>query len=336
MLQSSERATILREAQRTIPLPARLLLVAFSKEISMKTAVFVGLVLMVVSSLVNARATADDEVFSGPQVGEKLTGFKLRGVIGDLEGKEIDLISEANGKPVVLVFMHKLTRPSVAVTRAVLDYSSKFRKEEMVSGLIFLSDDATATEAQIKRAAHALPKVPVGISTDGGEGPGAYGLNRKVTLTVLVGKAGKITANFALVQPSVEADARKIGRQIALAAGKDESPTLAQMGVKQQYRGKNPRMEQDPNIRGLLAPLIQKTATAEEVKQAADKVEAYVAKNPKTRKQIGDIARRIITAGVLERYGTPPAQEYLRKWSKTFDPPAEKDTNATAPESRPN
>jgi hypothetical protein len=273
-------------------------------------------------------------VFSGPQVGEKLTGFTIRGVLGDLDGKEIDLIKKAEGKPIVLVFMHKLTRPSAAVARAVLNYSSKFSEQGMVSGLVFLSDDETATKAQIKRAAHALSEVPVGISIDGGEGPGAYGLNRKVTLTILVGNAGKVTGNFALVQPSVEADARKIGRQIALAVGEDENPTLAQMGVRDQYRGQSPRT-QDPNLRGLLAPLIQKTASSEEVKQAAEKIAAYAAKNPKSRQQIGDIARRIISGGVLERYGTPPAQKYLRKWAKEFDPPANADADKKPAETRP-
>ena len=45
-------------------------------------------------------------------------------------------------------------------------------------------------------------------------------------------KDNKVTANFALVQPRVQADAPKIGHQIALAVGKDETPTLKQMGVK--------------------------------------------------------------------------------------------------------
>ena len=145
---------------------------------------------VLLASLFADLAAGDDEVFSGPQVGEKLTGFTMRGVLGDLDGKEIDLIEKADGKPVVLVFMHKLTRPSAAVARAVLNYSSKFGEQGMVSGLVFLSDDETATKAQIKRAAHALSKVPVGISIDGGEGPGAYGLNRKVTLTILeIGRA---------------------------------------------------------------------------------------------------------------------------------------------------
>lgn len=282
----------------------------------------IGPVFLIVVALFASR-TDGDEIFSGPQPGERLVSFSFCAVLGELEGKEINLIEKAGGSPVVLVFMHKLTRPSAAVARAALNYASKFGEQGMVSGLIFLSDDKTATGAMIKRAAHALPQVPIGISTDGGEGPGAYGLNRKVTLTVLVGSNNKVTANFALVQPSVQADVPKIGRQIALAAGKDKHPTLAQMGVRQRHNGQNGRM-QDPKLRSLLSPLIQKTATAEDVKRAAEKIEAYAAERPLVRTQIGNIARRIVNAGVLERYGTPTAQQYLRKWAKVFDSPDNK------------
>ena len=50
----------------------------------------------------------------------------------------------------------------------------------------------------------------MGVSVDGAEGPGAWGLNREVAMTVVVGKDGKATANFALVQPSVQSDGPKI------------------------------------------------------------------------------------------------------------------------------
>ena len=36
------------------------------------------------------------------------------------------------------------------------------------------------------------------------------------------------------------------------------------------------------------------------------------------------IANTIIDAGKLTSYGTPRAQEYLRKWAKDFGSPAEK------------
>jgi hypothetical protein len=165
-------------------------------------------------------AQAVDPVFSGPQIGEPLTPFMARGVYDADAGKAIDLIARANGKPVFLVFVHESNRPSIMVTRVLMNYAARRAKDGLVAGAVWLADDAASTEQFLKRARHALPGgVPIGISVDGKEGPGAYGLNRKVTLTVLVGKENKVTANFALVQPSVQADVPKILAQVVKLIG---------------------------------------------------------------------------------------------------------------------
>ena len=76
--------------------------------------------------------------------------------------------------------------------------------------------------------------------------------------------------------------------------------------------------KQDPKLRSLLAPVIRKDATEEQVTAAAKTVEDYAAEHPEARQQIGDIARRIIAADKLANYGTKKCQEYLTKWSKEF------------------
>jgi hypothetical protein len=48
-------------------------------------------------------AVAQDPVFSGPQPGEKLGAFKVRGVFDDAAGKEFDYVTDAAGKPIVLI-----------------------------------------------------------------------------------------------------------------------------------------------------------------------------------------------------------------------------------------
>ena len=55
-------------------------------------------------------------------------------------------------------------------------------------------------------AEHVSENVLVGISPDGREGPGSYGLNRNVAQTVLIAKDGKVLHNFAFTQPMVYAD----------------------------------------------------------------------------------------------------------------------------------
>jgi hypothetical protein len=172
----------------------------------------------------------DQPEFSGPQVGEKLAGFKVQAVLGEEAGKEIDLVKAAGGKPIALIFVHERTRPSVGLARLIGSYAASRKKDGLTSGVVFLSGDATATTDWMKIAAGALPKgLPVGIAEGGQEGPGAYGLNRKVTVTVLVGNEDKVTANFALVQPSIQADAPKIAAAIAAVLGEEKGPTVEEL-----------------------------------------------------------------------------------------------------------
>lgn len=205
-------------------------------------------------------ASADEELFSGPQVGERLVSFQTRGTLGPLAGKEFDLISSADGKPTLIIFVHEVTRPTVGLTRLIMNYAATRAKDGLTSGVVFLSADPTETENWMKRAASVLPReVAIGISVDGQEGPGAYGLNRHVALTVLVGKENKVTANFALVQPSIQADAPKIAREIVEVLGGGKTPTLAELGARGYDDAATPSMN-DPKLDSLLRSLIQKKA----------------------------------------------------------------------------
>jgi ribosomal protein L10 len=255
---------------------------------------------------------ADEKVFSGPQVGEKLPPFRVRGVYDDA-GKDLDFVKQAKGKPIVLIFVHDLNRPSAAMTRVLGDYAASRAKDGLACGIVWLTDDATEAENQLKRVRHAMPKAPIGISPDGKEGPGSYGLNRGVTLTILVGKDGKVTANFALVQPSLQADLPKVLEAVVKVAG-GKVPKLEDLTGAKEMR----RPEPNAKLTGMLRSLIQKTAKAEDVEKAAEAIEAYVKTNEAARKEVGRISRTIVDGGKVENYGTEKAQEYLKRWAKAY------------------
>lgn len=195
------------------------------------------------------------EVFSGPQKGEKLPGFKLK--TGDDEEKEIDLVKDAEGKPTLIIFVHAVTRPSVGMARVLGEYAATRKKDGLHAGVVFLTADATETKSWLKRAVNALPKgVPLGIAEGGQEGPGAYGLNRNVTMTVLVAKEGKVVANFALVQPSLSADGPKILKEIVDALGGGKVPAIEDLMKRPEPRrepekkeGKKERMRDEEKSR---------------------------------------------------------------------------------------
>jgi hypothetical protein len=260
-----------------------------------------------------------DEVFSGPQPGEKLAPFTVQGAFDDLAGKKVQPLELAAGKPVVLIFVHEVTRPSVGLTRVIGEYAHKIGQDKLAPFVVLLADDATEGENMLKRARHAYPQhVPLTLSADGAEGPGAYGLNRKVALTILVGKEGKATASFALVQPSVQADAPKIAKSLHQVLGEDKAPTLADLGVAPAAPG---RGDAGFDLRALLSPVIKLTASEDEVVAAAEKVEKAAAENPAARVAVGQSAKRIVDSGNLKNYGTPKAQEYLKKWADEFNRP---------------
>jgi hypothetical protein len=277
------------------------------------------------------KPAVEKKIFSGPQVGEKLPPLTVLGVFEDQKGKELDLVKLAGEKPMMVVFVHKLTRPSVALVRVLMNFSIQ-RSDDLYGATVFLAADVSATQERLMRAKGALAtKRPTTISPDGPEGPGAYGLNRNVTLTVIFAKDGKVISNYAIVDPSVQADTpRVLGSVIKTIGGK--MPTLAQLGAA-RYTG-NTNTPQAVNLRPILSPVINKQATPEEVKAAAERAEVFFATNPAARVQMGRVARRIIAGEVLGNYGTKTAQEYLKKWAKQYPEPKKPEGTPKRP-SRP-
>ncbi|MGE0758546.1 MAG: hypothetical protein AB7O38_16080, partial [Pirellulaceae bacterium] len=250
-------------------------------------------------------AWAQDPVFSGPQVGEKVVPFVVRGGLGELAGKELDVVKQADGNPLLLVFLHQVNRRSISLARLVLEYGATRRDKGLTSALVYLSDDPTEAENALKRMAHAMPKgVPVGISLDGAEGPGAYGLNRNVELTVLVAKENQVTANFAIIQSSIQADAPRIIGEIVAVTGGGKVPTVAELNIGPSGTLMNARMADGGELPNLLRSLIQRTNSDEAVAAAAEAIEKHIAKAPAAKTQLGEITSRIVNAGKLANYGT--------------------------------
>ena len=269
---------------------------------------------------------ADDPVFSGPQIGEKLPPFKAKGVLGDLADKELDLIKQAGDQPLLLIFVHTRTRPVLVLVNALTKFSVSQAEKGLHAGVVFLTDDPTTASQFIKRIkTYFTEGVPLVISHDGPEGPGSYGLNRNVSLTILVANQGKVTANYALVQPSVQADGPKILKSLVDITGGGKVPSIAQLsGRRIKQRPEMKKQARDPNLGPLVRAVINKQASAENVAKTAAEVEKYVAEHAAARRELGQIANRISNSGNLENYGTPAAQDVLRKWAKKYGGPSDK------------
>src|SRR5690606_9238666 len=76
--------------------------------------------------------------------------------------------------------------------------------------------------------------------------------------------------------------------------------------------------EPHPRLREFIAPVIRRNASEESVDQAAAKVEEFAAEDEAFRNEVGRVSNTVVSSGKLENYGTPRAQEYLRKWAKEY------------------
>ncbi len=257
---------------------------------------------------------AQDPVFSGPQPGESLVPFQVRSLSDSDSGKQVDYVANAKGKPLLLVFVHDVNRQSISLVRNLTAYAARRNGDGLRTSVIMLHDDANDAEKRFQTMKHALTAdTPTGVSLEGREGPGSYGLNRLVTLTILLSKDDKVVANYALVQPSLQVDLPKIVKSITEVIG-GQVPTMEELVGKDAMRSMQGDIKKGtvPDVSGLVRPLIQKTASDEQVTSIADKIENAMKADEAVRREI----YRIATAVADLAYGTPKAQEYLTKWAK--------------------
>ncbi len=282
----------------------------------------------------------DDPVFSGPQVGEDLVPFKMIPPGAERGNEEIDLLANAGDKPVVVIFLHEQTRPGFSLGRAIINLVADRGPEKLVGSMVYLDDDPTAANTWLSNIKNYFPpKAIIGYSPDGKEGPGAYGLNRNVSVTVLIGVKKKVTANFALVQPSMQTDAPKIFKAIADVLGEEEVPNVEDFSSMSRRRGSDERMKRDTNdgdpvLQMQFKQLVNKGNSDEAVVEIAKRLERYVEVKPETKALVGQRARSLVESGRLKDVGTKKCQEFITKWAKEFKASASEDKSADKADSK--
>ena len=271
-------------------------------------------------------AAEEQSVYSGPQLGEKTTGFKVLAVQGD-RLVERDPVAENKAGPVAVVFIHNLERSLVPLLRVVDEYGAH-RKERLRTEIVFLSEDRVAGELRMKSVVNSLKlKANVGLSVDGAEGPGNYGLNKNCMMTIIAAKDDKVTANFALIQPGI-ADAPKVLEALANVCGDTNPPTVAALsqagpamrrgempaerawGQRSERDGKSPfpgAVPTDEKLVGLLRQFIRPTNDEATVNRVFEEVRSYVKGDVALRQQAIDGWTRVLH--FQDRYGTPYARQ---------------------------
>jgi hypothetical protein len=212
----------------------------------MKVLVLLSLLLLTGRHFTNA--AEPDRPFSGPQPGETTTPFRVLNVTPPSEGEERDPIRENAGAATALVFLHTIERSLVPLLRVVDQYGAT-QKQQLKTEVVFLHKDRLEGQQRIKAAAGSIRlQSRVGLSLEGAEGPGNYGLNKECMMTIVVAKDNKVTANFALTQPGI-ADAPKVIEALARVCGDNNPPTVDQLAASAGPRGaardRGSRMQRD-------------------------------------------------------------------------------------------
>lgn len=156
----------------------------------------------------------DEEVFSGPLPGEPIVPFEVVAATGDERDTVVDYVTRFDGAPTVYCFIHQVTRASSRTIRA-LDEACAARADEGLEALFVMLG---ADQDQTERYGLQLPDIlslnsRVAISVDGQEGPGAWGLDREMVLTVTVVDENTTVASFPLLSTN-ETDVPRIMRAV--------------------------------------------------------------------------------------------------------------------------
>ena len=146
-----------------------------------------------------SQALADVE--SGPTVGEPVPNLPAFGVVGSVEGKDVDFASERKESPTVYLFVNtaQWSRPMARFMKE-LDGKVTSAKSDAVVVAVWLTDDMAKTKQYLPIAQTSLKLTRTALAAfDGRTGPLEWGVNPNADLTVVVADKGKVLAKFGFV-----------------------------------------------------------------------------------------------------------------------------------------
>lgn len=186
-----------------------------------------------------------ERIYSGLQPGERTMPFTVLHIQDD-EAHELELFKNTDKGITLICFVHRLSNDDrVLFGLGLVDFYAA-QHQDLTSHFVLLSDDRDKITTMLRgwKRGSFFTKTLVSLSVDGAEGPGYYGLNRDVAVTVLVVKGNKVVDNLVFNAPN-DRDLETIMGSVATALGKTK-PTLAT--VQKQLRAERQR-QQDKRIK---------------------------------------------------------------------------------------
>jgi hypothetical protein len=167
---------------------------------------------------------AHGDVTSGPAAGEAVKDLRVFGVVGPVEGKDVNYVKERQEAPTVYAFVQSefWSRPMARFLKT-LDMGAKDADDKAAIVAVWLSEKPDDQKDYLPKAQMSLQFQNTALAVYPGEksGPDGWGINTDAHLTIVVVNKGKVAASFAY-QSVNETDVDKVREALKKAVGKKE------------------------------------------------------------------------------------------------------------------
>jgi hypothetical protein len=173
-----------------------------------------------------------DAVFSGPQPGEQLRGFSVTPPTRTGRDEDFDPVALAAGKPHFLMFVDDSDlQEDITAWLAVRKIHQNSRTGLAATAVILGHERATKLEFTTidDNFFNFLNGIfQIGYAPEGRDGPGAYGLDRNIKMTILITDAkGKVLYNFPYRVAPVDFPDPAVMGALAKVVGEDRETVEA-------------------------------------------------------------------------------------------------------------
>ncbi len=157
------------------------------------------------------------DVESGPKAGEKVPALKVYGVVGAVEGQEVDFVAKRDGQPTIYVFV---AAEETGIPRAGRPVGRFLKTLDAAIGTVdnaaivavWLGDNAFERHKDyLPRIQQSLQfgKTHLAAYRGPAAGPDGWGINSDAAVTAVVTHQGKVVRSFAFVSVN-ETDVRTV------------------------------------------------------------------------------------------------------------------------------
>ena len=138
------------------------------------------------------------ELHSGPAAGEPLPACVVFAPSGPSAGQEYDVADRIGAAPAAVLVVHELTRNTGPMITGIDRLGVQLAWTGLQVHVVRLAADRTDAElASVRQGAAMSLHRPLLVSVDGAEGPGAWALHRKATLTLVLVKDRAVVRSVA-------------------------------------------------------------------------------------------------------------------------------------------